>query len=362
MWAQIKSAQGETAEEVYLDNRMIKGLAALASDATRLARFAGEIKGGKLSGAASIALPAGLWINLSVTMSGEHSGLPPLYLQVGRVSLPSAAGRWLLGGARSILRFKGANIPPLDGMVQYLHISEQNVIARLSLPHESGIVDGVIATAGTNVNDEMVREVYCRLSDAQVSNPANDLSEVVRRTFNQTPSVASEEYIRAAFIALSFHVVGRQAEGLAPEAARLTKRCPRFYQDIQLHERSDLAKHWAFSAALAVVLGEQAATNLGEWKELNDSGAKGSGFSFVDIAADRAGLRTALHSLDPASAQRVIRKLGRATETDLLPPALLHAPESLPEVQFKKRFGGVGQERYRRAISFIDQELAQSGR
>jgi hypothetical protein len=56
-----------------------------------------------------------------------------------------------------------------------------------------------------------------------------------------------------------------------------------------MHARHDLAQHFAASAALAVLVGPQGAEGAGILKELADSRG-GSGFSFVDLSADLAGI------------------------------------------------------------------------
>ncbi len=111
---------------------------------------------------------------------------------------------------------------------------------------------------------------------------------------------------------------------------------------------------------MAAAVGEQAATSLGEWKELNDSLPTGSGFSFVDIAANRAGLKAARRALDPEQSKRMLENLGRATEEDLLPNVLLNVPEGLSGMQFEDRYATLDHEVYRRALVLIDQQLAQN--
>jgi hypothetical protein len=59
-----------------------------------------------------------------------------------------------------------------------------------------------------------------------------------------------------------------------------------------MHERRDLAQHFFVSAHLATTLGPQAALSLGLGKEMMDANG-GSGFSFADLAADRAGIEFA---------------------------------------------------------------------
>lgn len=123
--------------------------------------------------------------------------------------------------------------------------------------------------------------------------------------------------------------------------------------------RADLAKHWVLSAALTSVFGPQAAGNLGEWKELDDSLGDGSGFSFVDLAADRAGVQTALLALDRQTAHATKKKLSRATDDYMLPKLLLEAPEGLSNASFVQRFGRLEQKNYVEAVSRIDRILAQ---
>ena len=76
-WQQLKAAKGATmAKRVRVRNEAIVGIAALANDATGLARFEGGIAGGVLSGRASVSLPLGLWIHATVRITGKHAGFP----------------------------------------------------------------------------------------------------------------------------------------------------------------------------------------------------------------------------------------------------------------------------------------------
>lgn len=359
-WHQIRAGRGsDEPARVRIDNRMIRGLAALASDATGMARFDGQVADGVLSGRSSVLLPAGLWINVSGTITGRHQGFPEFRLKVGRVTFPLTVGRWLADIGRAVLRLRGATIPPLDDMVRQFSVNRAEVLADVVLPGKSGMVGGLIASGGEALNQPLVSDIYCEIAASQRNEPVSDLSQMVRRTFGKVRANPTDEQTRAAFVALSFLVVGEQAEALAPQGAELAKNCPRPFTQLRLQQREDLAKHWAFSAAIAAVLGEETSASVGEWKELDDSLADGSGFSFVDIAADRAGLQTALRALDPATAERTIEGLARATEESLLPGTLLRGPEGLSETSFTDRFGSLDRERYRQAIVAIDRELAR---
>ncbi|MGV2436495.1 MAG UNVERIFIED_CONTAM: hypothetical protein LVT10_17695 [Anaerolineae bacterium] len=106
-----------------------------------------------------------------------------------------------------------------------------------------------------------------RLSLADLLKPVFDLA--YRRSNAQT---AIEEN-RSAIIAINDYV---NALVNPPYAAFLYKR-------------TDLAKHFMGAAALSVSTNRLFANALGEVKELRDAQTGGSGFSFVDLAADKAG-------------------------------------------------------------------------
>jgi hypothetical protein len=359
VWRQLKAAQGTTGQtSVQVDNEAILGIAALASDATGYARFEAGIARGELSGQASIALPAGLWINASVRAAGEHAGFPAYRLKIGRLLLPQVASRWAAELGRLVLRMKGAKVPPLDEMVRHVEIGPQQLVADLVLPLDSGVVNGIVSAGGRPLDQPLVSDIYCRIAAAQRRKPVSTLAELVRQTFASPHVDEGEDFSRAAFVALSFLVVGDRADALAPQAAALAKDCPRPRRGFVLQQREDLAMHWAFSAGLTAVLGEETAASLGEWKELHDSLANGTGFSFVDLAADRSGMQTALRVLDPGSAAEATLELGRATDEYLLPEALLERPEGLSDSSFMNRFGALDRERYKQAVASIDRTLA----
>lgn len=131
------------------------------------------------------------------------------------------------------------------------------------------------------------------------------------------------------------------------------------YYPAFLYQRNDLAQHFIGSAALAASLDGQVASALGEEKELSDSQPGGSGFSFADLAADKAGTRlgeTAVASPEAA------RKLQQAMSTlkdyrDVMPdPSGL--PEHMDAAEFKKRYQSTHSEAYRRLLRQIDEQIA----
>jgi hypothetical protein len=243
--------------------------------------------------------------------------------------------------------------------VQSISIKRDHVSAKVNLPAKSGLVDQVVAASSHEIDHKQVEAILCGIAAAQRAEPIQTLSELVRRTFARRQGTNLQEHNRASFVALSLAVVGRRAEPLLPSGAELRRKCDFPAGALRLQGRADLAMHWTLSAGLTSVLGSQAAENLGEWKELDDSLPDGSGFSFVDLAADRAGVQTARLALEPGAAAETKAQLSQATEDDLLPRTLLRAPEGLSDVSFQERFGTLERKRYRDAITQIDRTLAQ---
>lgn len=119
--------------------------------------------------------------------------------------------------------------------------------------------------------------------------------------------------------------------------------------------RYDSAQHFGVSAALAAWAGEPAANAIGVYKEIDDS-RHGSGFSFADLAADRAGTR--FGELVVADSPRLEQALrGPLRDADLV-PALAGLPEYLPEAEFRRRYGNADNAAYRRLSTDIEDRLA----
>lgn len=117
--------------------------------------------------------------------------------------------------------------------------------------------------------------------------------------------------------------------------------------------RHDLAQHFTVSAALTVSAGSGLANAIGLFKELDDS-HDGTGFSFDDLLADRAGVRLAELSTETEQSARVMqqRLRGRLSESDFM-PAIDELPPSLMELAFKQRYRDLDSEKY----GLVDDEI-----
>jgi hypothetical protein len=159
---------------------------------------------------------------------------------------------------------------------------------------------------------------------------------------------ATEEN-RAALLTLTFFANHRPLALVVPAADSWPQ--PRLLA-LTLQRREDSPLHFLISALIAAEADTRLADVVGLWKELDDARRGGSGFSFNDLAADRAGTRFGEFAVREA-ARLQARIAAGVAEADLMPEAS-DLPESLPEDEFVKRFGGVGGVAYKRMLAEIE--------
>jgi hypothetical protein len=159
---------------------------------------------------------------------------------------------------------------------------------------------------------------------------------------------------RAALTALAAYLGGVSLPKLLQGDSRSIYRAPQVL--LSLHGRRDFAEHFTISAALSINGGSRLANAIGLFKEEEDAG-KGSGFSFTDLAANRAGVRLGERATGDAAAQVQQRLAAAQNDADLLPD-FRDLPEFMPQAEFDRRFGPVGSARYQQVIERIDARLA----
>jgi hypothetical protein len=159
---------------------------------------------------------------------------------------------------------------------------------------------------------------------------------------------------RAALLVLAFYVNGKPLAAIMP-AAEWPQPKP---QTVTLNGRDDFSKHFIVSAALAANAGTPLADAVGVYKEIEDSRG-GSGFSFNDIAADRAGARFGEQAAaNPEIAVKLQQRVSAGIREKDIMPATKDLPEFMPEAEFKKRYGGVGAPAYKQMMNDIERRIA----
>jgi hypothetical protein len=167
---------------------------------------------------------------------------------------------------------------------------------------------------------------------------------------------------RAAILALG---IALGHEKIAPLAglggdADLIHQASAARGNATLRGREDWPRHYLVSAALVVLENPFFSDSAGLAKEALDTINGGSGFSFADLAADKAGILFAeAATRNEVSAREMQARLQKGFDLDAFFPPVSDLPEGLTPEQFRSQYGGVGGRDYRRMLQEIDRRLSK---
>lgn len=308
---------------------------------------------------ASLALPPnpfGGWLNLDLQLR-ETTDLPEIdRLHIGQLPVPA----WLaeLALPRLAARF-GLNADAQLARDVVQQVSLARGVATLTYTWQADTSQRVLAVLVQPPEQERLRAYTERLAaltepmeQGQVVSLAEllpPLFELARQRTAAGADAADEN--RAAIVVLAFLANGRRLASVVPDARQWPQ--PRWLY-ITLQDRIDFPQHFLVSALLAAEGSSPLADAVGLFKEVADA-RTGSGFSFNDMAANRAGTRFGSRAVQSAAwLQQALA--GGVQESDFMPD-VTDLPEYLAERDFKRRFGGVGAPAYRQMLADIEARL-----
>ena len=321
-----------------------------------------SVSAGAIAFACSLRMPPnpfGAFLNVEA-QARPTSGLPELErLQIGRVRVPSFVADWLLVLALGRLNSTDAGGVAGD-VLQSVRIDDD--VLQVEYRWRDDVPQRLRAALVSSADQERLRAYHDRLvaiaADTKLERQVSLvallrplLQHAAARAAGKDPAAEN----RAAILVLTFYVNGRGLAAIVPNARDWPR--PR-QRKVTLANRGDLAQHFTVSAALAATAGTPLSDAIGLYKEIEDSRG-GSGFSFADLAADRAGTKFGEHSTrSPQSAMAVQRRLGSGvSEADVMPSAA-DLPEMMQEAEFKRRYGGVGEPKYQALVQQIERRIA----
>lgn len=306
--------------------------------------------------------PFGPWLNVQAQLL-QTEGLPQVQaVRFGRLELPQPVADWLLARGLAWLQQR-PEVGPAADAIQRVQITPQafSVVYAWS-EGLAGQLHGALLPPDQVERLQAYQQQLVVLTRTPQPHGAalHELLQPLlalaaqRAGANAAPEALAQEQ-RAALVVLAFYVNGKGLAAIAPAAADWP--APQ-RQRVQLAGRGDLAQHFSVSAALAAVADTPLADAVGLYKEMEDARGR-SGFSFVDLAADRAGTRLGALAVGNAPAQaRLQRRVAAGlTEQDLLPP-VRDLPEFLPQPEFQRRYGGVDSVAFKRMQGDIERRIA----
>lgn len=302
--------------------------------------------------------PVGEYINVDLGVA-ETRDLPYLaHLRIGRLEVP----QWLAKkGIQFALNqaYEETGSPTASEVIHNVAIDRDQV--QVTYQWNANITEMVRGTLVSPEDQERLKAYHQRLT--QVTANIGDRTKVPLVTLMQPLFALAQERSqsedpvqenRAVVLVLSDYVNGRGLRRLAPDSEHWPQP---IRHKITLAGRKDFSQHFIISAALSMEGGNLVSNAIGLMKEVDDSRG-GSGFSFTDLGADKAGTRFGQQITSTNSALQLQQRLASSVREQDLMPQVDDLPEGMSESEFAQRFGKVDSPRYNQVVAKIDQRVA----
>lgn len=328
-----------------------------------------------LHGSFSLELPAtpfGRYLNVDIAILPSEQGLHVANCRIGKLTIPGRLTHWAVEFLLNLLGKEQLGSRLLD-TIESLSFSDQT----LQVSFRSGAEFGRLKNRLLAVLKELVRQqdataelgrvsYYLQVLDRlnqQNPNTPKSLSHILGPLFRQLQQATDsspEQENRAALSALAIYLGGWEFHRLSSYLLNPPEPFPRNTRTrFLLSGRSDLRQHFLVSAGLKLYSDANIGFAIGEFKELLDTDSGGSGFSFIDLAADRCGLWFAERATaSTQSALRFQQMLPLLTDELAFFPDFSDLEEGLSEMRFIDRYGNIDSSRYQEVVTLIDRRLA----
>ncbi|WP_374437981.1 hypothetical protein [Inhella sp.] len=303
--------------------------------------------------------PWPVWLNLELELDspswvGGAVWPQPRRLRIGRLPLPPSLSLRL---ARSALerRFGAAPWAAVD-MVEAVRLDEEAVWLRWRWQPQQAAA--ALASLWPQAEQEALRAQHRRwqalVGQLQPPRPSVELAQLLPELAREALArveggQAAAAELRALWLQLALRSVGRDPGRLIGDPDN------RPSPGLRLAGREDMAQHFLISAWLAAQGAGQMGDALGLAKELSDTQRGGSGFSFNDLAADRAGER--IGRLGSGRPLELLRLLAQQPPETAFFPKVADLPEFLSRQRLQQEFGGVDGPGYRALMTEIERRI-----
>jgi uncharacterized protein YpmS len=305
--------------------------------------------------------PIGDFINVSTSIKQQGESIEVEQLTIGDIHIPRIIANVLLIRVHNILQKKFPEYITAMNSLESFQLSQQKLAIRYVWQAEAREqLKSRLASTLIEENLQQPITIYTQAlieSSQSVRQARPTLTALLQPLFklavkrSQHHNPVNEN--RALFIALGAYMLNRNMVGLWDKQTHPLLKRKRFY----LRNREDLSRHFLVSAAITALSGSKLAQFIGVDKELSDS-MGGSGFSFADLAADRAGImlaKRALHSKEQAHS--IQQRLAKTTQSHDFMPAINHLPEGLEAVDFKALYTDTNSTTYQQVVQVIDERI-----
>jgi hypothetical protein len=332
----------------YLINHYVESTTAIRIDPDRIAF---QI---------AIFVPKSLWgryLDFSFNIRQNQNGIYLKSLKIGEISIPDKAANWLIPFIvhNTILNdywqlareyIKDVQITPQSLDVSYLGSMVEQT-KQLAIKKHKDYPS--LHIYQQQINDIInTHDPEWRLSIMELLNP------LFTTAFQRSDESTAINENRAVIIAVASYVFKGELRRYLPIGLIYNKEYPVF-----AYKRIDIPQHFIAAALLAAVDSTVLTQQLSVDKEVGDA-QHGSGFSFIDLLADKAGIRFGqMATASPKQARQLQQLLANNKDYASIIPNVQDLPEQMDEDTFKQRYSEVGSPAYQAVIEQIEARIKQ---
>lgn len=321
-----------------------------------------SLKNNQLKFTATATLPRnpfGNYVNVTIALGNvEGKQLPTVTkFKAGRLLLPSGLAAYVID---LFIRHSPLNEYFLLATrpIKAVRITPDNIAISYSSNLDTLIRARKLLIGSASVDAQVYRQKINDIVSQHDPRQRLSLADLLRPSFElayQRSTLANAiEENRLAIIAVNDYA-NQNAERLLRNLAPVNsaQQPPVF-----LYQREDLALHFIGSAAMAASVDGRLSSAVGEEKELHDA-EYGSGFSFIDLAADQAGIRFGeIATSTPENARKIQAAMAKITSYSDFMPDPRDLPEHMNQAEFARRYGSVRSAAYRQLLQQINERIA----
>ncbi len=360
-----KSPEQTKSRSIALSEEDLTAVANFALTRKALEGFAqAKIAGQRLEILVTVKLPfrfADYYLNLKLIADDAEPQAFVKQVKAGYIALPKPLVRvlgWWLAHTTHLGRYVHLTAP----LVQSVHIGDGRL--RITLDWDPDIMGQAQDLVADLADKERLRVYHVKLAEVVGRSQSRrfiGLGALVQPLFALAKERSgaeggdAREENRAVILVLAAFANGKSLASaifLGEAAPNLPRR------EVLLNRRVDAAQHFTASAVLAISGHRAFADMVGLAKEFNDTHG-GSGFSFIDLAADRGGAlfgKMAVGSEE--SARRAQEILSQTAEESAFMPVTRDLPENLGAEEFARQFGDINSPQFQALKTQIEERIA----
>lgn len=300
--------------------------------------------------------PWGRYLDFNFSLQQSDNAIKIKSLKIGEISIPDDTANQLIPYIVQNTSLKQYWLAATE-YVKDVRITPQS----LDVKYLGSIVDTAKKLAirkhknypNLHIYQQQINDIVNRHDPAWRLSLSDLLQPLFLSAYQRSDEDTAIHENRAVIIAVASYIFTNELRRYLPIGLVYSKEYPVF-----AYRRIDIPQHFIASALLTAVDSSLLSEQLGVDKEVGDS-QRGSGFSFIDLTADRAGNRFGqLAASSPRQARKLQRMMSEIKHYSAVIPDIQDLPEHMDEQTFKTKYQSVDSPAYRATIEQIDGRIA----